>query len=540
MKRFIIFFAAAIAVVLSVVACNRVDENVTPPTVEIMQIDVTSTSITFLVIASDAEQCAYLVSENGSVDASVILSTGEPVESTGAVCKLENLEPSKTYCIVAAASNAGGKVMSNLLVITTKGVGEDNANGDDGNDDNQRPGGDNGNNDDGDDDNNGNNNDGSELPDIEGVETLTIVKTQDGRWYQPYNYYVTFVTDKGDKLIFDLYTLDETMSSYLPYGSYTLKDSENPFSLNKTSSMYVPNDVQDPLEGGYYFTDGRLTVDVKNGYYSIYFMLTYDANGAAKSVQGYYNGILSGASVPEGDNVGAKKLIEVLDTGTTSFKFRICAEEGQYWRCSVVDKRMYDQYQSNPGAWVVTYGFMLSGTLEFNWEDGKECEHVPGLTMSVTSATDYIILAALMDYSEGSENSLLGGVEVVQVRTKAESVGAGTVDVKIKEVGVNDVTFDCVLSDNVWCCYVALMKTADLDEVKAGKYLQAGYTSFEECMMSLIPGLSHDFMRQFLESQYDYEWENIMYDTSYTMCIKVVDMNNGVSYIELDPFVTKK
>jgi hypothetical protein len=53
--------------------------------------------------------------------------------------------------------------------------------------------------------------------------------------------------------------------------------------------------------------------------------------------------------------------------------------------------------------------------------------------MNVTSSTDYLILAALMDYSEGQENSLLGGVEIVQVRTEAEAAGTGTVKVNIKE-----------------------------------------------------------------------------------------------------------
>jgi hypothetical protein len=182
---------------------------------------------------------------------------------------------------------------------------------------------------------------------------------------------------------------------------------------------------------------------------------------------------------------------------------------------------------------------MLSGTLEFNWENGKECEYIPGYMMNVSSSTDYLILAALMDYSDGQENSLLGGVEIVQLRTNAEGEGTATADVTIKDIGVNDVTFDCVFGDDVWCCYVAMMETANLQEIKDGKYALAGYESYEECMLSLIPSLSHDNMRQFLEPQYDYKWDYLNYGTSYTMCIKVVDMNNGAKYIELDPFTTK-
>jgi hypothetical protein len=67
-----------------------------------------------------------------------------------------------------------------------------------------------------------------------------------------------------------------------------------------------------------------------------------------------------------------------------------------------------------------------------------------------------------------------------------------------------------------------------------------GYESYEECMLSLIPGLSHDSMRQFLQSQYDYKWDYLNYGTSYTMCIKVEDMNKGVRFIELDPFTTPR
>jgi hypothetical protein len=145
-----------------------------------------------------------------------------------------------------------------------------------------------------------------------------------------------------------------------------------------------------------------------------------------------------------------------------------------------------------------------------------------------------------MDYSEGKENSLLSGVEVVQIHTKAEAAGTGTVDVDIKEIGVNDITFDCVMDSNVWCCYVAMMETANLQEIKDGNYELAGYSSYEECMLSLIPTLSHEFKRQFLESQYDYKWDALKYNTSYTMCIKVIDNNGGATYQEYGPFTTSK
>lgn len=516
MKNLFRLFIATIVAVIPLVSCETPSDKATAPTIEIVAVATTENSLSFAVTATDASECAYMLYDGDIITAEAVLSGGTAIEASGVV-EVKNLKANTTYYVVAAARNANGEVLSNTLTIKTKGNGGNNGNDDNGG---------------------GNNDDNFELPDIEGVENIVITKTKDGRWYEPYNYYVTFVRDNGDRIILDFYTLDETMSQYFPYGQYTFATNYAPYTIYPDTSGYIPAGKSADSEG-YNFTDGYVSVDVVNGYYAIYMMLTYEEEGVSKSIQGYYNGILSGASVPEGDDNGSEELIEVLEVGTTSFSFRINADADQYWRCSVVDKRTYDQTQSNPGAWVVTYGFMLQGPLTFNWENGKICEYVPGLQMSVTSSTDYLIIAALMDYSEGQENSLLGGVEVVQVRTNAEAEGTGNVDMTIKEVGANEITFDCIFGDDVWCCYVAMMETANLQEIKDGKYAMAGYDSYEECMLSLVPGLSHDFMRQFLASQYDYKWDGLKYSTSYTPCIKVVDMNNGAKFIELEPFTTK-
>ena len=517
MSKLFNLFAITLCSVLAFVACDTVNggEGVAP-TVEIVAVDTTSNSISFAVSATNASECAYMLFDGDIISVDEVFAQGTKIATSGVV-KVDNLKSNTTYYVVVAVRNDSGVSLSNTLAMKTKAQGGSNDDDDDDDDDKE---------------------DNFELPDIEGVENIVITKTKDGRWYQPYNYYVTFVRDNGDRIILDFYTLDETMSQYFPYGQYTFATNYYPYTIHPETSGYVPAGKSADGEG-YNFTDGYVTVDVVNGYYAIYMMLTYEEDGVSKSIQGYYNGILSGASVPEGDDTGSEELVEVLEVGTTSFQFRINAEEGQYWRCSVVDKRTYDQTQSNPGAWVVTYGFMLEGPLTINWEDGKICEYVPGLQMSVTSSTDYLIIAALMDYSEGQENSLLGGVEVVQIRTNAEAEGTGRVEMTITDVGVNDITFDCIFGDDVWCCYVAMMETANLQEIKDGKYAMVGYASYEECMLSLVPGLSHDFMRQFLESQYDYKWDGLKYGTSYTPCIKVVDMNNGARYIELEPFTTK-
>lgn len=511
MKQLFKLFVVALCAILPLAGCEKNVDNVAP-TVNITLIEVGSDSVTISIQTRNADEYAYMLYDGDAISVDEVFEKGGRVTGLDAGFKISNLEPETTYYVIAAARNSVGEVLSDPVQFTTqKGSGNGGGNNDD---------------------NNGN----TELPDIEGVENITIIKTQDGRWYEPYNYYVTLVRDNGDHIVLDFYTLDETMSSYLPYGQYSLGNSYDPYIIHSESSRYVPEGVEGV--DGYRFTDGYVSVDVANGYYSIYLLLTYDENGTQKSIQALYNGLMSGASVPEGDNEGAKKLIEVLEVGSTSFQFRINAEEDQYWRCSVVDKRVYDQTASNPGAWVVTYGFMLEGTLTFDWRNGEMCEHVPGYMMNVSSSTDYLILAALMDYSEGQENNLLGGVEIVQIRTEAEAEGKGTVEVDIKEINANDVLFDCTLGDDVWCCYVAMMETANLQEIKDGKYAMAGYDSYEECMLSLIPALSHDSMRQFLESQVDYRWEYLKYGTSYTMCIKVVDMDNGVSFIELEPFTT--
>ena len=520
MKAFAKLLFVAFITMFGFASCDR--QNEVASTIEIQSVVVTENTFVFTVKAKGVSKCAYMLYDGGDVTAQTVFTDGVVIKDVSAPVAVGNLKSGTTYHIVAAAKNSVGAVLSNTLTFTTKGNSSDN-------------GGNNG---------GGNNDDNFELPEIDGVENVNIVKTNGGCWFEDYNYYVYFVLDNGDRIQLDFYTLSETMSLYLPYGGYTLKSNNAAYTFSDEGSCYLPFGWPKDEDGkdtfGYAFTDGYVTVDVVGGYYAIYMMLTYDADGEEKTIQGYWNGLLSNASVPAGDDTGSDKLIEVLEVGSTSFKFRINAAADQYWRCSVVDKRVYNQNKSNPGAWVVTCGFMFGGPLEINWENGKDFEYIPGYPMKVTASSDYLIIAALMDYSEGKENSLLGGVEIVEVRTNAESVGSGRVDVTMKQINVNDVVFDCVFGDNVWCCYVAMMKTADLQEIKDGKYLLAGYETFEKCMLSLIPGLSYDSMRQFLTSQYDYKWDYLNYGTSYTMCIKVVDMNNGATYIECEPFTTNR
>lgn len=536
MKAFTKLLFVAFVAIIGLVSC---DKQIVLPTIEIKSVGSTENSIVFTISAKDASQIAYMCNTEGfdNISADKIMRDGVVVKNVGNTVIVSGLQSSTKYSVAAAAKNELGAVMSNIISITTKqgngNGGSDDNSGDGGNDDGSGSG-----------DNGGNNGNEPEYPDTGDVVDIVIEKTTGGRWYREYNYYVYFVRDNGDRIQLDFYTLSETNSQYLPYGTYLLGDNYAPYTIHPESSCYLPAGWPKDENGndtfGYMFTDVYVNVDIKGGYYSVYMMLTYDENGVERTIQGYYNGILSNASVPAGDDAGSDKLIEVLEVGSNSFKFRINAADDQYWRCSVVDKRVYDQYNSNPGAWVVTYGMMLNGTLTFDWVDGEYCEYVPAWNMTVTSSTDYLIFAALMDYSEGQENALLGGVEVVQIRTKAETAGAASVDVAMKQINTYDVVFDCIFGDNVWSCYAAMLETANVDEVKAGKYVEFGYTNYEECMISLIPGLTPEFKRQFMASQYDYKWDNLKYGTSYTLCIKVIDNNGGATYQEFGPFVTNR
>ena len=58
-------------------------------------------------------------------------------------------------------------------------------------------------------------------------------------------------------------------------------------------------------------------------------------------------------------------------------------------------------------------------------------------------------------------------------------------------------------------------------------------------MISLIPALGYDNKRQFMTTTYDYKWEYLNYNTSYTMLVLTEDMNKGVTFYELEPFTTK-
>ena len=152
----------------------------------------------------------------------------------------------------------------------------------------------------------------------------------------------------------------------------------------------------------------------------------------------------------------------------------------------------------------------------------------------IESVSVYKSASGWKDYA-----SSIVGYDFESVNDETDVAVIGTVDIDIKEINRNNVVFDCILGENILSCYVAMMETANLQEIKYGKYAIAGYATYEECMLSLIPALSQDFKHQFMESTYDYKWDFLNANTSYTMCAVVKDINKGLTFIEMEPFTTK-
>lgn len=502
---FKLFFVAMLAVV-SFASCDKSGGDNVAPTIEIVAVDTTDSTISFAVTSENATECAYMLYDGDIISAESVLREGTTIASSGVV-KVENLKSGTLYYVVAAARNANGEALSNTLKITTTGTGNNNG---------------------GNDDQGGNGN--IDIP--EGA--LNITHTTGGRWYQPWNYYVTLVAETGERIILDFYTIDETMSSHLPYGSYELdlESTQAPYTIGAEYSGIVLEPEQS-TEEGYLFTSGYCNVDVVDGYYSLFFEFTYDVEGTEHSVTGYYNGPMSGTSVPGSDT--DKRLIELLDVSSSSFSFRVNAESGQYWRCAVAETIVYNSNGNpNPGAWVMTYGFLYEGPMEINWKNGEE--FIPGYTMNVSPNTDYVILAVLVDSETGYD--MQSGVEVVEVKTEPVTAGSGVVDVEIKSVGSNDVTFYCTKGESVAKYLVTIYREDQVEDARQNwmQYTSYGINSFEDMMYLLISTGSSPRARTFHEST-EVVWDGLWYATPHYVCVMVEDVNGGVSLV-LEPFET--
>lgn len=115
---------ALMATVL-VVACTPSEEEgpVTPPEVELEAVGVTTTSLTFKLTTSEADEVKWLCYESADVapDIEVVMSTGTTAEANKTVeIVVEYLAAATDYVLVAAASNREHSVISEPLAMTTE------------------------------------------------------------------------------------------------------------------------------------------------------------------------------------------------------------------------------------------------------------------------------------------------------------------------------------------------------------------------------------------------------------------------------------
>ena len=164
MKNLLKSVVVAILALLPLAGCDKNTDNVAP-TVNITLIEVGSDSATISIQARNADEYAYMLYDGDVISVDEVFKRGDIVEELNSGIKITNREPETTYYVIAAARNSVGEALSEAVKFTTE-KGSDNGGNNDNNDDNNN----------------------TELPDIDGVENITIVKTQDGRWYEPYNY----------------------------------------------------------------------------------------------------------------------------------------------------------------------------------------------------------------------------------------------------------------------------------------------------------------------------------------------------------------
>lgn len=499
MKKIILIMAT----IIGLVACRKAEEVVPPgeqgispeeqvPTVSLKILGSTENSISFSVTVEGAENCSYLVYQGADETVSVedVLADGVSVKGDGSEIVVDGLKSSTAYNVVAAAGNTAGTVMSDVLQIMTRSLYED----------------------------------------VE-ADIINIVSTESGYWYNNYNYYVILVADNGDRYALDFFTVADTEKMYLPYGDYRLADNEAPYTLGSEYSGCFPKGNVDENAGSV-FTDASVTVGVEGGFYKLTFMFAYDVDGVSRTVTGSYNGPMSGASVPEEDR-GDDKFLELLDVGVTSFRFRINAGDNQFWRCSVVEKLVYDMQPASPGSWVINYGFLFSGSREIEWKNGEE--FIPGFTMNVAANTEYLIFAVLVDSETGYD--MQSGVEVLELRTDPMPAGTGVVEVDIKRVGTYDVTFDCRMDEGVSKYSVVVYREETVEEARQ-TYMNYGmFNSFEEMMYLLISTGSSPRARTFYQSE-EITWGELWAHEPHRVCVMVEDVNGGQSLVLSEVFTT--
>ena len=133
MKTFIKNTICTLALALGMVACETTD-NSSVPTIEVVAVDSTSKSITF-VINTQSEECAYMLYDGENINADTIFSQGTKTKS--GVITINDLEANTKYYVAAAARNGKLSAMETIMMQTKASTNnDDNGGNDDNNDDN--------------------------------------------------------------------------------------------------------------------------------------------------------------------------------------------------------------------------------------------------------------------------------------------------------------------------------------------------------------------------------------------------------------------
>lgn len=93
------------------------------PTIEVVAVEATKTTITFTVTSTNAEKVTYYVTDGEMIETDMILVNGEDIEvNTSVPVTIKNLIPGTTYKVAAAARTGVVRVGSDVVEIATEAV----------------------------------------------------------------------------------------------------------------------------------------------------------------------------------------------------------------------------------------------------------------------------------------------------------------------------------------------------------------------------------------------------------------------------------
>lgn len=452
------------------------------PQISIEELNSTSSSITFAITSSQAQECAYVMFNGSAPDAQSIIESGIEVDvNTTVSVTIRDLQSNTSYSVIAAASAGDKYVVSESLTITTK----------------------------------------ADAPENQGIEFEEVI---DGRWYTGNNYYVGLSGIGGQILYLDIYstTAATQNGTVLPTGTYYLDASGNG-TLGYNDCTFQDSGSTTVER----FQEGTLTVTTVGTKYRL--DMNFILKNSGEQMIGYYEGKLPNVTDPVGDDPMESELIEILQVSSNAIKFRIKSEANRDWRCAVVEKPTYDISPSTPESFLVNYGFYGNGPTEFNWENGTE--PVSGMIVTVAPGSEYVIMAGYYSYTS---NSIQGDASVLVVRTSDAAESSETITVEIDKIESTRVEYTCIPSDGVFKYRTCVISRELVDEAQAG-YASFGYSSFNAFMQYLIE--SSASQSQLFYEEASTSWGGLSSGTKYSICNLLYD-NNNATRVEITDFST--